>query len=61
MIAVLGAVGKPGVRLVGYGQGSIQGWKLIGRPGVQERILSSSFFSSSTSVGGSPGAEKSRD
>ncbi|MET8047450.1 SDR family oxidoreductase [Streptosporangium sp. NPDC005286] len=46
MTAVLDAVGKPGVHLVGHDWGSVQGWKLIGRPGIEERILSF------TSVGG---------
>ncbi|MEU8382500.1 SDR family oxidoreductase [Streptosporangium sp. NPDC048865] len=46
LTAVLDAVGKPGVHLVGHDWGSIQGWNLIGRPGIEERILSF------TSVGG---------
>ncbi|MGJ6965051.1 SDR family oxidoreductase [Streptosporangium sp. G11] len=46
MTAVLDAVGKPGVHLAGHDWGSIQGWNLIGRPGIRERILSF------TSVGG---------
>ncbi|MFB9674934.1 SDR family oxidoreductase [Streptosporangium vulgare] len=46
LAAVLDAVGKPGVHLVGHDWGSIQGWQVIGRPGIEERILSF------TSVGG---------
>ncbi|MER5645189.1 SDR family oxidoreductase [Streptosporangium sp. NPDC002524] len=46
LTAVLDAVGKPGVHLVGHDWGSIQGWRLIGRPGIEERVLSF------TSVGG---------
>ncbi|MFI6506155.1 SDR family oxidoreductase [Streptosporangium sp. NPDC050855] len=40
LTAVLDAVGKPGVHLAGHDWGSIQGWQLIGRPGIEERILS---------------------
>ncbi|MEU4830581.1 SDR family oxidoreductase [Streptosporangium sp. NPDC023615] len=40
LTAVLDAVGKPGVHLVGHDWGSIQGWRLIGRPGIEGRILS---------------------
>ncbi|SFJ95971.1 Short-chain dehydrogenase [Streptosporangium canum] len=44
MAAVLDAVGKPGVHLVGHDWGSIQGWELIGRPEIKERVTSFTSF-----------------
>ncbi|WP_327586350.1 SDR family oxidoreductase [Nonomuraea sp. NBC_00507] len=44
--AVLDAVGKPRVHLVGHDWGSLQGWEAVGRPRVLERVASF------TSVGG---------
>ncbi|MGP3962903.1 SDR family oxidoreductase [Nonomuraea sp. 3N208] len=44
--AVLDAVGKPHVHLVGHDWGSLQGWEAVGRAGVLERLASF------TSVGG---------
>ncbi|WP_433249761.1 SDR family oxidoreductase [Streptosporangium sp. CA-135522] len=51
LAAVLDAVGKPAVHLVGHDWGSIQGWELAGRPGIKERIASFTSF-------GGPGLEQ---
>ncbi|MEU6719447.1 SDR family oxidoreductase [Nonomuraea sp. NPDC046802] len=42
--AVLDAVGKPRVHLVGHDWGSLQGWEAIGRPDVRARIASFTSF-----------------
>ncbi|MFF5209955.1 SDR family oxidoreductase [Streptosporangium sp. NPDC000396] len=44
MTAVLDAVGKPVVHLVGHDWGSIQGWEMVARPGIRERIASFTSF-----------------
>ncbi|MGV9771499.1 SDR family oxidoreductase [Streptosporangium sp. NPDC003464] len=51
MAAVLDALDRPAVHLVGHDWGSIQGWDLIGRPGIKERIASFTSF-------GGPGLEQ---
>ncbi|GAA4056883.1 SDR family oxidoreductase [Nonomuraea soli] len=51
LTAVLDAIGKPLVHLVGHDWGSIQGWEAIGRPAVAERVASF------TTIGG-PGLDQ---
>lgn len=51
MAAVLEAIGKPAVHLVGHDWGSIQSWEFLSRPGLRDR------FASFTSFGG-PGLDQ---
>ncbi|MGW3351101.1 SDR family oxidoreductase [Nonomuraea rubra] len=52
--AVLDAVGRAKVHLVGHDWGSLQGWEALGRPGVRDRLASF------TSLGG-PGLRQAAD
>ncbi|MEV0997425.1 SDR family oxidoreductase [Nonomuraea sp. NPDC050202] len=52
--AVLDAVGRAQVHLVGHDWGSLQGWEALGRPGVRDRLASF------TSLGG-PGLRQAAD
>lgn len=45
MAAVLDAIGKPAVHLVGHDWGSIQAWEFMARPGLRERFSSFTSFS----------------
>ncbi|MEU7002855.1 SDR family oxidoreductase [Nonomuraea sp. NPDC046570] len=40
LAAVLDAIGKPRVHLVGHDWGSLQGWEAITRPGIRDRVAS---------------------
>lgn len=42
--AVLEAIGKPRVHLVGHDWGAIQGWHAVARPGIRERVASFTCF-----------------
>ncbi|MGN9785011.1 SDR family oxidoreductase [Nonomuraea sp. ZG12] len=44
LAAVLEAVGKPRVHLVGHDWGAIQGWDAVARPGLRERVASFTCF-----------------
>jgi NAD(P)-dependent dehydrogenase (short-subunit alcohol dehydrogenase family)/pimeloyl-ACP methyl ester carboxylesterase len=44
LTAVLDAIGKPRVHLVGHDWGSLQGWEAVTRPGLRGRIASFTSF-----------------
>lgn len=44
LAAVLAAIGKPQVHLVGHDWGAIQGWAAVARPGIRERVASFTCF-----------------
>ncbi|MFG1947588.1 SDR family oxidoreductase [Nonomuraea sp. NPDC048826] len=44
LAAVIDAIGKPRVHLVGHDWGSLQGWDAVARPGLRERIASFTGF-----------------
>ncbi|MCA2227130.1 SDR family oxidoreductase [Nonomuraea aurantiaca] len=53
LAAVLDAIGKPRVHLVGHDWGSLQGWDAVTRPGIRDRIASFTSF-------GGPGLAQAR-
>ncbi|MFI7152777.1 SDR family oxidoreductase [Nonomuraea sp. NPDC050022] len=53
LAAVLDAIGKPRVHLVGHDWGSLQGWDAVSRPGIRDRIASFTSF-------GGPGLAQAR-
>ncbi|MEV0352918.1 SDR family oxidoreductase [Nonomuraea sp. NPDC050680] len=53
LAAVLDAIGKPRVHLVGHDWGSLQGWDAVTRPGLRDRIASFTSF-------GGPGLARAR-
>ncbi|MEU8250947.1 SDR family oxidoreductase [Nonomuraea sp. NPDC048916] len=44
LAAVLDAIGKPAVHLVGHDWGSLQGWDAVARPGLRDRVISFTGF-----------------
>lgn len=44
LAAVLDAIGKPRVHLVGHDWGSLQGWDAVTRPGLRDRVASFTSF-----------------
>ncbi|HUR07741.1 MAG TPA: SDR family oxidoreductase [Nonomuraea sp.] len=44
LTAVLDAIGKPRVHLVGHDWGSLQGWDAVTRPGLRDRVASFTSF-----------------
>ncbi|MEV0145133.1 MULTISPECIES: SDR family oxidoreductase [unclassified Nonomuraea] len=44
LAAVLDAISKPAVHLVGHDWGSLQGWDAVSRPGIRERVASFTSF-----------------
>ncbi|MEU0563929.1 SDR family oxidoreductase [Nonomuraea sp. NPDC005983] len=44
LAAVLDAIGKPAVHLVGHDWGSLQGWDAVTRPGIRDRVASFTSF-----------------